>query len=436
MTSNLQFQDEDQDETNTVWSPRIVTGRARAPVFGAESLFINLLEELGEGYMELSLPGDREFEFGARGSEPQAHWLVYDSRCFARILGGGALALGESYVDGWWDEEHDRLVDLIGIALRNNLEGRMRKHPLLALRVLWQCLVDNPRFLSRARRNTERHYDLGNVFFEQMLDPSMAYSCGYQCEPEDSLEKMQLQKYHLICAKLGLERGGKLLDIGCGWGGLLMYAAQRYEDITGVGITLSRGQYELANRRIEKAGLAHRLEVRLCDYRQLKGKYDFIVSVGMFEHVGRSSYGVFMRRAEALLKPEGMGLLHTIGVLDPPAVKPDAWTSTYIFPGARLPRLDEILREMRRASLSVGHVQNLQPHYAKTLEKWRENFRTNEPRIRTLGPQFNDRFMRMWNYYLQATEASFRYGATQVYQILFCKGLQWKFKHVAVPYCR
>lgn len=392
------------------------------------SLLLSLLGQIDQGSLQLRLANGAEFFFGRRFSTPEAKVTFHSDSAFSQILTGGSLVFGENYMNGWWDVEHDKIADLFGIVMLNNLEEKLRHSWSLWLKLGWHYLLNNPLFLKSAQDCIEFHYDLGNNFFELILDQSLAYSCGYQLHPSDTLTKMQQQKYSLICKKLGLEEGGQLIDIGCGWGGFLLYVARNYPNVRGLGITLSQEQCELAQDRIARNGFAGRFKVELCDYRNVQGHYDFLVSIGMFEHVGRRAYPLFMRRSNELLKPGGKGLLHTIGVPDRPAVRPDAWTNVYIFPGSRLPRLDEIVKEMRNFDLLIAQIDNLKPHYAETLRQWKNNFDSNRNRISALDPRkYDGRFMRMWNYYLQSCEASFRYGTTQLYQVLFTKGKQWKF---------
>jgi cyclopropane-fatty-acyl-phospholipid synthase len=278
-----------------------------------------------------------------------------------------------------------------------------------------------------ARRGVHQHYDLGNSFFGMMLDPSMTYSCGYAHTSSDSLSVMQEQKYARICQKLALERGGSLVDVGCGWGGLLAYVAERYPQVKGLGITLSTEQCSYAQERLRQIDPGGRFQVVMCDYRDLRGRYDFVVSVGMFEHVGRRSYGRFFRTLRNLLNPRGVALLHTIGMEEPLWRLQDPWIDTYIFPGSRIPRLEELIHQARVTDLAIGHVENLRPHYAMTLRHWRENFTRNWAKIRELDGRFDERFKRLWSYYLQMCEACFIDSSVELYQLLLCPRDQWCF---------
>jgi cyclopropane-fatty-acyl-phospholipid synthase len=390
-------------------------------------LLCRIFETIRIGHLGLTTPEGNYFSFGKRDGGPQAHIIVHHPDFFRTVLERGSLALGESYVKGWWDVADKRLTDFFGIILRNRLYDRVRESALLSLHFAWEQLLASPRFLRSARKNIVHHYDLGNEFFQLMLDPTMAYSCGYQLRFTDSLEQMQQQKYRLLAEKLGLGRGGSLLDIGCGWGGFLIYAAEHYARIRGKGITLSPAQTDLARKQIAERGLSDRVQIELLDYRRLTGKFDYVVSVGMFEHVGRANYSTFFAKVAEVLREGGTGLLHCIGVIDPPDVKPDPWMATYIFPGYRLPRLDELTAGLRQAGLLAAHIENLKPHYAVTLFKWRERVERQRQRIRALDAKYDDSFFRLWKYYLCCCEAGFRYGEMQLYQLLFTKGNQWTF---------
>lgn len=394
-------------------------------VKGAQKAIYRLLSRIEKGELLISDHQGRQVRFGKKNSEQHAHCKVHHPQFFSKLLCGGSLALGESYMDGWWEIADDRLADFFRIIFQNKLEFAIEGSLSLRMYLFLQRILVSPRRLGAAKRSVAAHYDLGNGLFKHMLDESMTYSCGYAKTESDSLKEMQQQKYERIYQKLGLSKGGSLVDIGCGWGGMLAYAARKNPAITGVGITLSTEQYEFARARLRTEGLSDRIKIYLSDYRQFNGSYDFLVSIGMFEHVGRESYPIFFEKAAELLKPGGIGLLHTIGLEEEPDIKPDPWVGKYIFPGSRLPRLEELSRELRAQSFTVGHVENLRPHYAITLRKWRKNFVDNWREIKSHG--YDERFYRMWNYYLQISEACFCDSTMELYQVLFCKGNAWRF---------
>ncbi len=392
-----------------------------------ELLFYRICEQVNKGCLEIANPRGQRFSFGDPSSHLRANLIVKHSDFYKRVLGSASLGLGESYMDGWWEVEGGRLMEFIGVVWASELYRHFKENWVLSFQVLLRNVLNSTRFLSAAKNCIAMHYDLGNDFFQLMLDPGLTYSCGYQLKATDSLDLMQRQKYDRICAKLSLENAQRLLDIGCGWGGMLLHAAEKYPLLTAKGITLSSEQAQLAFERLKQMNLKHRMAVEQRDYREIRGSFDRLVSIGMFEHVGKASYSCFFSQLAKLLLHNGLGLLHTIGVTDPLAIKSDPWISKYIFPGYRLPRLEEIIEGLRQNGLLVVHVENWKPHYAQTLYKWRMNFEQNKPQIQTLGKQFDQRFLRAWDYYLQGAEAGFRYGSLQVYQVLFSKGADWNF---------
>lgn len=270
--------------------------------------------------------------------------------------------------------------------------------------------------IKRSPANIAHHYDLGNEFFEQYLDESMTYSCAYFRKEEDTLEQAQQQKYEYICRKLDLKAGERLIDIGCGWGGMLLYAASHY-GVSGVGCTLSARQAQYARERAAREGLEKSITILLEDYRNMTGTFDKFVSIGMFEHVGKGFFGTFMERTRDLLKPGGLGLLHTVGKERRTAGDP--WTMKYIFPGAYIPILDEVIRAMGEKSLVPLDIENLRLHYAATLDEWGRRLEENAPAIEKLA---GSTAVRMWRMYLNGSAAAFRWGDARLYQIVFTNG--------------
>jgi cyclopropane-fatty-acyl-phospholipid synthase len=393
----------------------------------ARNFIFRSLKDLHSGLLTIRDASGNTATFGEAASDNKLSLLIKNPRFFSRLASGGSLALGESYADGWWDMEKGRLVDLFSLLFVNGLDRRVRGSFTEKIRSFLHACMTNPKDLTAAKLNIQAHYDLGNDFYRLMLDDSMTYSCGYQRNAGDSLAKMQEQKYRRICQKLGLENGGQLIDVGCGWGGMLSYAGRHYPNISGIGITLSKEQQQYANARLQEEGLSDRIRVELCDYRHVQGSYDYFVSIGMFEHVGLDSYPTFFSTAQRLLKKDGVGLLHTIGMEEEPHTLQDPWVEKYIFPGSRLPRLEEITHEARRAGLIIGHIENWRPHYATTLSLWRGNFVKNWPICMELDPKFDMRFFRIWNYYLQLCEACFIDSTVELYQTLFCRRENWGF---------
>ena len=332
---------------------------------------------------------------------------VQDARFYGRVLGGGPLALGESYMDGWWDADApDRFIERV---LDAHLETRV-KRDRRAIGVALRYRLANPQSPRRSWEVGRRHYDAGNDLFGVMLDPRMVYSCAYWRDAQ-TLDEAQEAKLDLICRKLELAPGMTLLDIGCGWGSLLQYAAERY-DVHGTGVTVSREQADLAARRCR--GLP--VEIRLEDYRSLTGKYDRVASVGMVEHVGWRNYAVFMRTAFRSLKPGGLFLLQTIGS-NASTRRNDPWLERYIFPNSLLPSVAQ-LSAAAGPYFVVEDLHGFGPYYDRTLLEWERRFREGWP---TLLGRYDERFYRMWRYYLLSSAAGFRVRRIQLWQLLLSK---------------
>ncbi len=330
---------------------------------------------------------------------------VHDERLYARALAQKNLGLGEGYMAGWWD--CDRIDECIHRLLKAAAPGRVRGGARL-LCALLPALALNLQSPSRAAEAARRHYDLGNDLFAAFLDPYMQYSCA--CfEGTADLAKAQERKMRLVCDKLDLRPGQRLLDIGCGFGGLARFAAEQY-GASVVGINISREQIRFAREFC--AGLP--VEIRESDYRDLDERFDKIVSVGMFEHVGRKNHAAFMEMAARCLAPGGIFLLHTIGV-NAAGRGCDPWISRYIFPGGELPGIDQIGRAAGRYFV-MEDWQNLGPHYDPTLLSWLRNFRAAWPKLRD---RYGETFRRMWEYYLQSCAGAFRARDIQVWQIVF-----------------
>jgi len=328
---------------------------------------------------------------------------VHDPRLFARVFAHGSLGLGEAYMDGWWDVP--RLDQFLARVIAARLDRRLAL-PRKAARWALGHLV-NLQSGRRAFRVGERHYDLGNDLFERMLDARMIYSCGYW-KDADTLDRAQEAKLDLSCRKLGLQPGMKLLDIGCGWGGMARFAAERY-GVSVVGITVSREQAEYARRLCE----GFPVEIRVEDYRAHRGCYDRIVSIGMFEHVGHRNYRTYMKVARALMEPEGLFLLHSIG-RNYSLTRTDPWIEKYIFPNSMVPSPRQITRAAERLFV-IEDWHNFGADYDRTLMAWYENFAQAWPE---LSQRYDERFRRMWQFYLMASAASFRTRNNQLFQVL------------------
>ena len=347
-------------------------------------------------YADVRLGGDRPWDIE-----------VHNPGFYPRVLKQGSIGLGESYMDGWWDSAGlDQLftrVNAARLAGRLGLSARLRV--LSAL--LWDTLI-NRQSIGRARQVATRHYDLGNELFECMLDTGMNYSCGYW-RRAGSLDEAQRHKIRLICDKLHLEPGHKVLDIGCGWGGLAEHLAREYAAHV-TGLTISREQCEYARRRV--SGLP--VDIRLLDYRKASGSFDRIVSVGMFEHVGRKNYRLFFEKAAELLKPEGLFLLHTIGA-ETLSKSTDAFINKHIFPNNKIPNRNEV----SRASEGLFRLEdwhNFGPDYDRTLMAWLGRFEAAWPKLQG---RYSERFYRMWRYYLCCCAGYFRSRRGELWQMVF-----------------
>ncbi|WP_083988646.1 cyclopropane fatty acyl phospholipid synthase [Devosia geojensis] len=337
---------------------------------------------------------------GDRPWDPRIH----DERLYARLIAQGTLGLGESYMDGWWDAE--ALDELIYRLLTAAVPDAFPKDTA----VLWSAVKGRLLNLQRLKVKEvgEKHYDIGNDLYEAMLDRRMIYSCGYW-KDADSLDAAQEAKLDLICRKVGLEKGMRVLDIGSGWGGFLQFAAERY-GISGVGVTVSREQAALANERTQ--GLT--VETRLMDYQALDGKFDRIVSVGMFEHVGYKNYRAFFAKARTLLADDGLMLLHTIGGHHS-TTHGEPFSEKYIFPNGMLPSIAQIGRASEgRFVMEDWH--NFGADYEKTLLAWWANFDAAWP---GLEGRYGARFYRLWRYYLLSFAALFRARNVSLWQIVF-----------------
>jgi cyclopropane-fatty-acyl-phospholipid synthase len=325
------------------------------------------------------------------------------------------LALGEIIMDGTMVVERGSVADLLAVCLSQpDLAPRWAKLQWWLRRLARPIQQFNPR--SRSRHNVAHHYDLDGRLYSLFLDADKQYSCAYFETPQSTLDDAQLAKKRHLAAKLVIEPGQRLLDIGCGWGGLGLYLAEvAGADVTGV--TLSSEQLEVANARAAENNLSHAAKFLLQDYRDIPGPFDRIVSVGMFEHVGVDHYDTFFRRCAELLDENGVMMLHSIGRPEGPGIT-NPWVAKYIFPGGYIPALSEVLPAIERAGLLVSDIEILRLHYAETLKAWRERFMARRDEAVRL---YDERFARMWEFYLAASEMSFRQQNVMNFQIQLTK---------------
>ncbi len=323
------------------------------------------------------------------------------------------LALGEAYPDGTLSVDGDDIDGLLDLLVRHQPDrpaGR-RQAGLARLRRSFRALAQlNP--VGRALRNAAHHYDLSDGLYALFLDADRQYSCAYFRHPGDSLEAAQAEKKALLARKLLLAPGQRVLDIGCGWGGLALHLAREH-GVRVTGVTLSREQHRLAERRARSAGLVEAARFDLRDYREVEGVFDRIVSVGMFEHVGTPHYRTFFAALRDRLSPDGVALVHAIGRPEGPGAT-NPWIAKYIFPGGYAPALSEIAAAVEAAGLVVTDVEVLRLHYAETLKAWRARFEANLDAVREI---YDDRFCRMWRFYFATSELAFRTGGHVVFQI-------------------
>lgn len=334
---------------------------------------------------------------------------VHDERFWRKLALFGNIGLGESYMDGWWDcEAIDKMIYRL---MRCHSGDRQEPRWLEIYGVVRSCLF-NLQKLSRAFQVGEHHYDIGNELYRRMLDDAMVYSCGYWQGGAENLNQAQQAKLELICQKLGLKPGMRVLDIGCGWGSFCRYAAENY-DVETVGLTISREQVKLGNELCE--GLP--VQIHLEDYRNFEGKFDRIVSVGMFEHVGPKNYNEFMDTARRCLEPEGLFLLHTIGS-NRTSGSGWSWYTKHIFPNGSLPSIAQIARSTEKRFI-MEDLHNFGSDYDHTLMAWYQNFEEAWPELREMDSEkYDHRFYRMWRFYLLSCAGAFRARHIQLWQFM------------------
>ena len=324
-----------------------------------------------------------------------------------KLLMGGSLALGETYMDGKWEVE--RLDEMIFRIMRSPLGNSPTYIPRQIVKL--GAKLFNFQKKSRAFQVGEEHYDLGNDVYEEMLDRRMTYTCGYW-EAAAGLDQAQEDKLDLVCKKLALQPGMRVLDIGCGWGSFIGYAADKY-GVEAVGITVSKEQVAVGQQRYK--GLP--VEFRLQDYRDVRDKFDAIISIGMFEHVGHKNYRIFADVLRRCLNDKSIALLHTIGKNDSiPGVDP--WITKYIFPNGEIPSLKMVCHALE-PDLVIEDLHNFGPDYDQTLMSWYYNFERSWPQLKK---KYSDRFYRMWTYYLQVCAGAFRARDLQLWQLVISRG--------------
>jgi cyclopropane-fatty-acyl-phospholipid synthase len=372
-----------------------------------------LRDRLATGRLRVTYPSGRQEAYGD-GSGPPLALRFVDGGALRRVLLDPTLAVPEMYMDGRLAIEEGDVYDFIALA-KSNMRPEVAT-PFAWVYHLGRSVTYAPVLravgLKAARANVAHHYDLDERLYRLFLDGDMQYSCAFFERPEMTLDQAQLAKKRLIAAKLLVRPGARVLDIGCGWGGMALYLARvTGADVTG--ITLSEGQHRVATERAAAAGLADRVRFRLQDYREVEGQFDNIVSVGMFEHVGLPQYPTFFRTSARLLAPDGVMLLHAMAQ---PAAAPynQPFIDKYIFPGGYIPALSEVFPAVEKSGLRVRDTEILALHYAETTREWRRRFLANRAAVLDL---YDERFIRMWDFYLAGSESAFRHDGIHVFHL-------------------
>jgi len=364
------------------------------------------------GTLEMITAEGERLTFGD-GTDPRVSIRFLDAAAQMALCLHPELKLGELFTDGRLVIEQGTILDLLQLLLQDN-HGQLDELPLQRLRKIRHWMMRRAENdAAKAKRNVAHHYDLDGRLYALFLDSDRQYSCAYFDHPDAGLEEAQLAKKRHIAAKLLVEPGHSVLDIGSGWGGMGLYLAQAARAGSVKGITLSEEQFEVSRRRAGGAGLLDRVHFELQDYRFTTGTFDRIVSVGMFEHVGVQSYDEYFQACRRLLKEDGVMLLHTIGRSGTP-YPTNPWITKYIFPGGHLPVLSEMMPAIERAGLVVTDIEILRLHYAYTLQAWRERFLAQREEVLRL---YDERFCRMWECYLAMSESAFRWQDAVVFQV-------------------
>ena len=369
------------------------------------------------GTMKVIDAEGKEHVFGGIKPGPNVTMKLTDPSLYRKLFLNPELNAGEAFMDGRMSFPGSSLRDFLQLFFVNRIS--LGSYPLQ--RVLKRVSIGLKRFqqanpIGKAQQNVAHHYDLGNPFYRLFLDEGLFYSCAYFQEEGESLEAAQRNKCRLIAAKMQLKPGQKILDIGSGWGGLAIYLAT-IEDVEVLGVTLSKEQHALATERAKAAGVSDRVRFELRDYRQLTQKFDRIVSVGMFEHVGVAHYHEFFAKVNDLMSDDGLMLLHSIGHMSPPGTA-SPWMRKYIFPGAYSPALSEVFPAVENNSLWVTDCEFLRVHYATTLRHWYDRFEVSRAKV---AQMYDEKFCRMWEFYLVSAELMFRTGSQEVFHMQLSK---------------
>ena len=379
-------------------------------------IFNSLLQKvIKKGHLVWIKPNGEEFEFGDKTGN-LIKMRTTNAFSEIKMMMNPSLHFGESYTDGSMILEEGNIHDLLKLIFVNS-ESNI-DHWLMdmarVIRAIRNKIVSS-NYIVKSKRNIAHHYDLSDGLYELFLDKDRQYSCAYFNSPNDTLDQAQINKKEIIAKKLLLEEGQNVLDIGSGWGGMAAYLSKR-SNVKVKGVTLSEEQLAYSKQRKINESL-DQVEYQLQDYRNVKENYDRIVSVGMFEHVGTSHYQEFFNKVYELLNQKGVALIHTIGRTDQPTTT-DSWIEKYIFPGGYIPALSEVMQRVEKSGLTTTDVQVLKFHYAETLKRWRYNFYDNLDKIKEI---YDEKFCRMWDFYLSSSQASFEESTLVIYQLQLSK---------------
>ena len=382
-------------------------------------LGLNFARLIQAGKLNMVLPDGSVHHFEGREPGPAATLIIKDPRTIARIAFGGCLGLCEAYLDGMWDSPNVTEVLRLGTANEMAFDSMLRGKPWARF-ASWVMHRLRPNTRKGAKRNISEHYDLGNDFYQAWLDPSMTYSSALFTQGVTDLQTAQLEKYRTLCRALELKPGMSVLEIGCGWGGFAEVAAGEFgAKVTG--ITLSREQLAYAQARMEKAGLSEQVELRLEDYRDTRGKFDRIASIEMFEAVGEEYWPAYFNTLRERLTPGGRAGIQVITIADRLFAdyrRTADFIQLYVFPGGMLPSPSRLREEISRAGLRLGEQLWFGADYAETLRQWHASFQATWEKISGLQAQYDERFKRLWEFYLGYCEVGFDAGFTDVGQIL------------------
>jgi cyclopropane-fatty-acyl-phospholipid synthase len=377
--------------------------------------FLNKLFKIG-GFVLIDASLNK-YIIGSPKKDSPVTIKLLDKKLHYQLLIYPDLYLGEAYAEGTIKIENGSLTEFLDLALKNlgRNETNIFSQLLKKFRGSYRYLT-NFNFIKKSKMNVSHHYDISDDFYDLFLDSKRQYSCAYFNNENDSLEVAQNNKINHIIKKLNLKSNEKILDIGSGWGSLAIEIAKASKcEVTG--ITLSKNQFDYSVKKAKELNLENQVTFKLMDYREINEKFDKIVSVGMFEHVGRKFYKKFFNQVNRLLKNDGIALIHTIGSVNPPR-DPQPWITKYIFPGGYTPSMSEVIRPIEKSGLAISDVEVLRIHYSYTLRHWKQRFLDNREKVLEM---FDEKFFRMWEFYLTSCEMAFKWGDQVVYQFQLVK---------------